>query len=714
MAALGKIRSHGALLIGVIGAALLAFIAEEAFRSCDSAKNESRQQIGEVLGEKVNMQEFQKLVDEYTNVLKVTQGRENLTDDELNQLKDQIWQTYVQNKIIENEAKKLGLTVTDKELQNVLNTGTNPMLMSTPFVNQQTGRFDANALKKFLNEYKSAKTQNPQIAEQYQAIYSFWTYVEKSLRQQLLATKYQALLANCFLSNPVSAKKAYTETNEESNIQLAAFPYSDINDNNIKVTDADLKAKYDEMKPRFKQYVETRDIKFVDVQVTASAADKSALQKEFAQYDTELAAAADPTQVMHKSSSLISYLGIPQNKSAFPSDIAARLDSMAVGATTGVIENKQDNTLNIVRLMSKEQMPDSIQFRVIQVAAATPAEAKTKADSIYTALQGGADFEAIAKKYNQTGEKQWITSAQYQNAPSMDNDTKEYINSLNTLGVNGLKNIAMQQGNLILQVTDRKAINTKYVAAVIKKEIKFSKDTYNTAYNKFSQFVSENQSLEAMEKNAAKYGYNVQERKNVTNSEHYVAGIRSTREAMKWLFDAKDGSISPLYECGDNDHMLVLALTKTHKEGYRDLDDSEVKEYVKMEVMKDKKAEQIMAKVKGVNSIAAAKAKGGKITDLNQVTFASPAFVTLTGASEPALSGAVAATAKGKFVSHAVKGQAGVYLFQVKSKAMRAGSKYDEKQYEQMLKQKAMQYASNFMQELYFKANVKDNRYLFF
>ena len=714
MAALGKIRSHGALLIGVIGAALLAFIAEEAFRSCDSAKNESRQQIGEVLGEKVNMQEFQKLVDEYTNVLKVTQGRENLTDDELNQLKDQIWQTYVQNKIIENEAKKLGLTVTDKELQNVLNTGTNPMLMSTPFVNQQTGRFDANALKKFLNEYKSAKAQNPQIAEQYQAIYSFWTYVEKSLRQQLLATKYQALLANCFLSNPVSAKKAYTETNEESNIQLAAFPYSDINDNNIKVTDADLKSKYDEMKPRFKQYVETRDIKFVDVQVTASAADKSALQKEFAQYDTDLATAADPTQVMHKSSSLISYLGIPQNKSAFPSDIAARLDSMAVGATTGVIENKQDNTLNIVRLMSKEQMPDSIQFRVIQVAAATPAEAKTKADSIYTALQGGADFEAIAKKYNQTGEKQWITSAQYQNAPSMDNDTKEYINSLNTLGVNGLKNIAMQQGNLILQVTDRKAINTKYVAAVIKKEIKFSKDTYNTAYNKFSQFVSENQSLEAMEKNAAKYGYNVQERKNVTNSEHYVAGIRSTREAMKWLFDAKDGSISPLYECGDNDNMLVLALTKTHKEGYRDLDDSEVKEYVKMEVMKDKKAEQIMAKVKGVNSIAAAKAKGGKITDLNQVTFASPAFVTLTGASEPALSGAVAATAKGKFVSHAVKGQAGVYLFQVKSKAMRAGSKYDEKQYEQMLKQKAMQYASNFMQELYFKANVKDNRYLFF
>ena len=117
--------------------------------------------------------------------------------------------------------------------------------------------------------------------------------------------------------------------------------------------------------------------------------------------------------------------------------------------------------------------------------------------------------------------------------------------------------------------------------------------------------------------------------------------------------------------------------------------------------------------MKGVNSIAAAKAKGAKVAELNQVTFASPAFVTLTGSSEPALSGAVAATAKGKFVNHAVKGQAGVYLFQVISKSNRPG-KFNEKEYEQRLKQKAMQYAGNFMQELYFKANVVDNRYLFF
>ena len=295
----------------------------------------------------------------------------------------------------------------------------------------------------------------------------------------------------------------------------------------------------------------------------------------------------------------------------------------------------------------------------------------------------------------------------------MDNDTKKYVNALNTLAVNATENIAMQQGNIILQVTDRKAMTTKYTAAVVKKEIKFSKQTYNTAYNKFSQFVSENQSVEAMEKNAAKYGFQVQERNDVSTQEHFVAGIHSTRDAMKWLFDAKDGSVSPLYECGDNDHLLVIALTKTHEKGYRPWNDAKVKEFLQQRVMADKKAEKIMAKVKGVNSIQVAKAKGAKVSDLNQITFASPAFVTATGASEPALSGAVAATQQGKFSSHAVKGNAGVYLFQVKSKKMRPG-KFNEQETEQRLKQKAMQYAGNFMQELVMNADVVDNRYLFF
>lgn len=713
MAALGKIRSKGVILISILGFALFAFIAEELFRSCESSRNESRQQVGEVLGDKVNVQDFQKLVDEYTNVIKMTQGRDNLTDDDLNQVKDVVWNTFVQTEIISKEASKLGLQVTDQELQNILNAGTNPMLLQTPFVNQQTGRFDANLLKKFLAEYKQAQTTNPQMAEQYQGIYNFWTFIEKSLRQQVLAQKYQSLLAGCLISNPVSAKMAYTDENQESNIQLASFAYSSINDNKVKISDADLKAKYEELKPRFKQYEETRSIKYVDYQVLPSASDRAALNKTVAGYVQSLKETADPVEIVRNSGSLVTYLGIPQTKAAFPTDIAARLDSMAVGSTSAPVENKLDNTINVVKLISKVQLPDSVQFRAIQVGGATPADAAKTADSIFTALKSGAEFEAIAKKYGQTGEKNWITSNQYQNATSIDADTKSYIESLNTLPVNEIKNLKLTQGNLILQITDRKAMTDKYVAAVIKKPIEFSKNTYSAAFNKFSQFVSESQTLEAMQKNASKYGYKVQERMDIRNSEHYVAGIHGTREALKWIFETDENNVSQLYECGDNDHLLVLVMTKINKKGYRSLDDENVKNYVKQEVLRDKKAEMLMAKVKGVNSISAAKAKGAQVSAVNQVTFAAPVFVQSTGMSEPALSGAVAATAKGKFSSAAVKGNGGVYLFQVLEKKMRP-VKFNAKEYEQRQRQKMMQYAGNFMQELYINANVKDNRYLFF
>ena len=692
---------------------LFAFIAEEGFRSCEASRNDRRQQIGEVLGEKVSVQDFQKLIDEYSEVIKMQQGVNNLNEMQLNQVKDMVWQTYIQTKVVENEANKLGLTVTDAELQNILNEGTNPMLMQTPFVNQQTGRFDANSLKKFLADYKTQQTANPQLAEQYQALYKYWTFIEKTLRQQLLAQKYQSLLASCILSNPIEAKMAYKEANEESQIELATFPYSSIEDSKVKISDADLKAKYEEVKGRFKQYVESRDIKYVTVQVTPSANDRAALQKSFTQYTADLAAAADPANAVRKSTSLVNYLGLPVAKTAYASDIADKLDSMAVGQTFGPFESQMDNTLNVIKLVSKQLLPDSVQYRQIQVMGATADEAQKRADSIYTALNGGADFELLAKKYGQTGEKTWLTTAQYQQAPSMDADTKTYINTLNNLGVSETRNMKLGQGNVIIQVVDRRAMINKYTAAVIKKTIDFSKETYSTAYNKFSSFVSANQTPDKIAKNAKGSGYTVQEAKDITTSTHTLVGINDTRDALKWLFEAKEGEISPMYECGNNDQLLLVVLDKIHPKGYRPYDDPQVKEMLKAEVMRDKKAEQLMAKAKDVKSVAAAKAKGATVAPVNQVTFSAPVFVMSTGASEPALSGAVAATAKGQFSAKPVKGNAGVYVFQVTNRTTRPG-KFEAKAEEDKARQKALQFAGNFMNELVIKAGVVDDRYLFF
>jgi len=715
MAVLGKIRSRGALLVGIIGLGLFAFIAEEAVRSCESTKNNERQQIAEVLGEKISYQEFQEMVDEYQDVIKMSQGRDNLSEDELNQVRDMVWQQYVQNAVISREAEKLGLKVTDDEIRDILNQGTNQMLLQTPFVNQQTGRFDANSLKQFIAEYKKAQQTNPQQAEQMRAVYNYWKFMEKNLRQQLLSQKYQSLLAATFISNNVEAKQSFAEENEEAAIQLAALPYSSVADKDIQISDDDLKAKYKEMKAAFKQYDETRDIKYVSVKVQASNADRAAISKQTNDFVAQLATAEDPSEIVRKSGSSVAYLGVPVMNTVFPNDIVEILDSISVGTTTQVKENKQDNTLNAVRLISKQELPDSVEFQVIQVGGETLDAAHTRADSIMTALAAdAAQWDALAKKYGQTGAKQWLTTKDYQYAPSLDVDTKAYINALNTMQAGELKNLATNSGNIIIKVTDRKSFQTKYLAAVIKTPINFSKDTYSQAYNKFSQYVSENQTIESLEKNAKKFGYQVLENQDVRSYQHNIAGIHGTHEALKWVYESEEDMVSPLYECGDNDNLLVIALTKIHKKGYRDLDDEQVKEMVKAEVLADKKAEKLIAKVAGVKNVAGAKAKGAQVVDVNQITFASPVFVVATGASEPALSGAVAATKQGQFSKAPVKGNAGVYLFQVTKKQQRQGQKFDAKAIMQRIAQRNMQAAGNFMQELILNSDIKDNRVMFF
>lgn len=719
MTALGKIRSKGILLIIIIGLGLFAFIAEEAFRSCNGIKGQNSQQIGEVLGEKIYVQDFQKLLEEYQDAMKLTMRTDNLSEDQLNQLKDQVWQQLVSERVMKEDCKKLGLTVTEDELQNVLNDGTNQLLTQTPFVNQQTGRFDVSILKQFIDAYRKAEaSNNSQQLDQMRPAYNYWLFVEKNLRTQLLAQKYQSLLANCVLSNKVEAKMAFNEENEEAQIQLASIAYNTIKDADIKVTDEELKAKYEELKPAFRQQQETRDVKMVDVQVKASPTDRAQLQKDMAGYQKQLAAAADPTQVVSKSGSMIQYIGLPVSGKAFQQypDIASKIDSMAVG-TTGVVENTKDNTYNIVRILSRTELPDSVEFRQIQVGGKTLEAARASADSIQKALAAGGDFQAIAKRYGQDSTTTWFTGAMYEQATTMSQDNRAYIEALLNGAVGSTQNIELTQGNVVIQVLNHKAMKSKAVAAVIKKEIRFSDNTYSKAYNRFSQFVTQSQaSLADLQKHATKFGYTVQDLNDFATSSHTVGNVGGSgiRDAIKWIFEAKEGQVSQLFEVGkENDHLLVLCMTKIHPQGYRPWDDAQVKEILKREVIRDKKAEMIMAKLKGVNSIAAAQAKGAKVSTVNQITFAAPAFIQATGAAEPALSGAVAATAQGKFCSAPVKGNAGVYVFQVVKKQMRP-AKYNEEQQIQMCRQRAMQYMGNFMQDLVFGAGVVDSRYLFF
>jgi hypothetical protein len=712
MATLQKIRSKGPLLVIVIGLALFAFIAGDAWKVLQP--HQGKQDVGEVNGEVLSAQDYQKMVDELSEVIKLTNGLNSLTEDQLNNVKDQVWQSYVNNKLIAEQAEKLGLKVTDAEIQSIIDQGTHPLLMQTPFRNPQTGMFDKDMLKKFLVDYANlnASQMPAQYVEYYQKMGAFWQFVEKTLAQSTLAEKYQNLVAKSLISNPVAAEDAFNSRTEQSDLLLAGVPYSSINDSTIQVSDSEIKDRYNEKKEQFKQLVETRDIRYIDVKVVPSDADRKAVEKEVTEYSNQLASTtADFGTFVRSTGSSVNYSDVPVSKSVFPADVASRLDSTNVNEVYGPYYNQTDDSFNAFKLLAKVSSPDSIQFRQIQVYADTEEKTKTLADSIYNALKGGADFAAVAKIYGQTGEATWVNAQSWEGS-ELDADNSKFINTLLNQPVNELANLNMGQANLILQVMNKKSMQTKYKVAVVKREVEFSKETYNAAYNKFSQFVAQNTTIDSMVKNAEESGYTLMPRTDLSSAEHYVGGVRSTREALKWIFAAKPGEVSPLYECGENDHLMVVALDKIHEAGYRDI--NSVAEMLRAEIRRDKKAEKIMEEMKKYNSIAQVKGMKDAVSDsVKHVTFSAPAYISVTRSSEPVI-GAVAAKTAANKVSAPIKGNGGVYMIQVYAKE-KGSEKFDAKQEETTLTNMAVRIAGNqLINDLYQKAKVVDQRYLFF
>ncbi|MBR6203038.1 MAG: SurA N-terminal domain-containing protein [Bacteroidaceae bacterium] len=716
MAALQKIRSKGVLLVSIIALALFLFVAGDLFRGLESLFQNSSQQVGEIDGKSVSIQEYQKMIDDLQTYYEIVQNKSSFSEDELNRIKDEAWQTYVQSQLIVKQCDELGLSVTDDEIADVVKSGYSQMLQVPVFMNQQTGQYDYAMVNTFLTEYKKLKDSGSQMPETYEKIYKYYLFAQRQIRDQLLTQKYQVLLSQSFLSNPVEAKLAFDSRAEESDLLLAAIPASSVKDDEVKVSDEDLKAKYEEEKEKYQQFIETRDIKLIDVQVVASEADKKAAETDMADAAKKLTSAQTNTEAgnaVRQATSLVPYSDVYKTKNAFPSMISALLDSTAVGTVKAPAFDPMTNTYYTYKVLGKATVVDSVLFRQIGVIGKDEADIAKKADSIMTALSSGAAFKDIAKKYNQTGDSAWITTSQFENA-ALDADNTLFINTLYGMNAGESKKLTLENGStVILQVMKTANPITKYNVASVVKELKFSDETYSKEYNKFSSFIAENATWDKIEANAAKSGYTVRPMEDLTTSAHGIAGIRATRDALKWVFDdAKVGDVSQLYECGSNDHLMLLTLTGINKEGYRSLE--KLKDVLTEEVKNDKKIEKIYESAKNAKSIADAKnIKNAVVDTIKHVSFGAPTFISATHASEPLVSAKAAKTAKGAFAS-AIKGNSGVYMFQVLNKT-KTSEKFDAKAEESSLAMTNFRNASSaIINALYLKANVKDRRYKFF
>ena len=706
MAALQTIRKHNVLLVGAIGIALALFILSD-FSKCTGSKMPD---AGEIAGEKIPYDEFQQYLKNYQFFNEQFYKGRQMADEQANET---AWRNFVQHRILGEECKQLGLTASDDEVANALLTGTYAgqqiqsamYLLVRSFFNPETQQLDPVYIEQIT------KTE-PQLKD-------YYLFVQDEIRQEITAIKYQTLLAKGIISNPIEAKKHFADRTADKDVLLVSVPLSTVKDEDVKVSDEDLKKKYEELKPRFAQQSEMREVKFIDVVLTPSEADREAAKKEMEAEQKNLLAATtkkDITSVVRKSSSKMAYTDLLLKKDLLPSFVQAKLGadstSIKVGETTDVDFDPESRCFYTVRLLDKKTETDEVLARVLQIVGNDEKTIENRADSTVNALNTGADFKEIAKKFNQPSDSTWFsTQSLAQQGFGIEN-----IPTILAIPDNSAKIIKLQNGvTLVVYVMEKKEPVEKYNVAVIAKELKYSQETSNAEYNKLNAFLGQNGTdIKKLEENAPKSNYFVQTA-NVGGGVRSINNIAKTGDIVRWAMDeASKGEISQtIYRCGDADagHYIIAALSDVIEPGFVPFE--KVKEQLKPMVMNEKKAEKILADVKGINSIEAAKAVKGAQTDslthINFYTFSNPQMPRNTG-NEPVVGVLAAKTAKGAF-GKAVKGQYGVYMLQVLDEH-KSEEKYDEKAELQTTAQENLNYMS--FSDLYRKANIQDYRYKFF
>lgn len=704
MAVLEKIRSKGVLLIGAVGLALLAFIVGDFLNSGSSYFNKSKETVAKIVGEDINIKDYTASIDQMTEVYKIETGKSELNEEMMTQLRTSVWESMVNEKILNAEAKKLGLAVSKEELSDrCIGNNIHPLIQQRRTFAGENGQFSRPLLVQFLNSLEQAPA-NEEMKQQLAKAKSYWMFWEKTVKNSILQEKYTALISKAVVANSLDAKMSYQDRKTSVDVAYVVQPYYTVSDSAVSVSKSEIKDRYNKQKEQYKQDANC-SVNYVAFEIKPLKEDYKEAEAWINKLSAEFKTTDDVVGLVNSNSDVM-YNG--QNYSV--ATVPANLKTFAFSGKTGDIVGPMfaNETYTMARIMQSGIMQsDSVKLRHIFLVEKDAA----KADSLVAAIRAGGDFAAMARQYSavkQTaangGEIGWIQEG----VPGMDKEMSTAAFSKATNEVFTLKN---PQGVQIMQVMEKTPARSKVKLAILERKVVASSKSQSRIYNDAKQFAVD-LTADKFDAKAKEKGYIVHPANEFLKVSDKISDIAQSRKVVQWAFKGDKGDVSDVFECGST--LVVATITDVNEKGYRSIE--KLNEQLKAEIIKDKKAELMiknltaqLAKTPTLEGLAGS--MGDSLKVATGVNFAAYQF-GLAG-MEPAVIGKSSVIALNK-VSAPIKGNAGVFVIRTSNKQV--NPQPFNAQMEKMQLNGRMSYALPYMiiQDLKDKADIVDNRINFF
>ena len=695
MAVIEKIRSKSGVLIGIIGFSLVAFILGDLFSSKNGFFSGSDNTVGIIGGKKVDLMDYNSRVEEYVENYKTQSNNQTVDQATMDQIREQAWKKFVDDMVLGEQYKKLGITCSPDELFDLVQGKNIDPQIRQAFTDPKTGQFNPSAVISFLKN----KDKDPKTAAQ-------WLAFEKSLKEARISQKYNDLIRGGLYVTNYEAKENFVEMNRTASVKYVMIPYSSIVDTTIEVSDADLKAVYNENLKKYKQ-ADSRSVEYVAFNVKPSDVDIKAASTDFAKLFEEFKTTTDDSAFIASNSDQ-PLDGTYHKKGTLPFNIDSTMFSAAVGTVVGPFD--MNGAYSASKLISVKTMADSVKARhiLIKIEPGKNDAAKATADSIIKALKGGAKFEDMANKYSidknantKGGDLGWFN---YQMM------VEPFSAACFNASKGALITAETQFGLHVIEVTDMSAASKQVRVATLVKKVEPSAKTMQNIFSKANEFANKFNTADLFDKGIKDENLTKLTEQNIQENNRQVGGFENSRELIRWSFKAKLGEVSKAFDFGSA--YVIAKLTDIREKGTSTME--QVKDQLTAEARKDKKAQKFidqLSKAGSSNIDAIASSVKQTVMTADNISFASP-FLGNAG-FEGAVVGNLMTLKPGQ-ISKPIKGNAGVYVIVVNNfnePVLPKEFKESANQMKQQLQGRAQYEVENALKE---KADITDHRGRFY